>query len=513
MLSGGSREDVHLAEHPLAQLVTRQCAVLLDQRNQALVAEPFACLVDRIRNAIGIQHEEVACRDRHGDLLQQAVERLPLVDLQPEHQPIGRQQLRARRCLGRSGEVYQRTMAGPGVSQRAGFEIHDKVGHRDETAAIELLRQQAVGVDEQRPRRPVQLAQRQHQSLELGHIERGRRPLPRDVGDQHAQRVLIDRQEVVIVPADLARRLAEGRELETGDAHGPLRQERHLDVPRHPQLLFEPFLLGLLLQQVLDAGRHQVEGLGQLAELVPPPDGDAVREVALPDPYRARKEVVDRSRDRPREPQAHAKRHDLDDQEQAADHGHKRKQELAEIERPDPDQRSARKAVVHVRHIHAELDGDRIRLARGPVGVFQERHPRQPVISLGRRRGRAGDDDAGVFPQVAGKHRVQRHVDDHRAGRTGRVDPGDAPCRHVRKAGPLPRDEARIAVARYPHRNGWRRRQVRPRACEDDAGASAVLVGRGGDRGGAARARAGHDRVRDRWVSHGGRRVDAVERG
>ena len=88
---------MHLAQHPLAQLVQRQRAVLLDQGDQAAVAEPITGFAGRIRQTIRVQHEEVACRDRNRDLLQQAVERLPLVDLQPEHQPIGRQHLQARR--------------------------------------------------------------------------------------------------------------------------------------------------------------------------------------------------------------------------------------------------------------------------------------------------------------------------------------------------------------------------------------------------------------------------------
>ena len=76
------------------------------------------------------------------------------------------------------------------------------------------------------------------------------------------------RQEVVVVAAHLARRLAVRRQREAGHAQRPLRQQRHLDLARDPQLLLEPLLLGLLLQQVLDARGHRVERLGQLAELI-----------------------------------------------------------------------------------------------------------------------------------------------------------------------------------------------------------------------------------------------------
>ncbi len=73
---------------------------------------------------------------------------------------------------------------------------------------VEVPREDAVGVDQQRARRAVELAEREHHALQLGHVERRRRALPRDVGDQDAEPMLVERQEVVVVPADLARRLA-----------------------------------------------------------------------------------------------------------------------------------------------------------------------------------------------------------------------------------------------------------------------------------------------------------------
>ena len=66
-----------------------------------------------------------------------------------------------------------------------------------------------------------QLAEREHHPLQLGHVERRRRALPRDVGDEDAQPVLVERQEVVVVAADLARRLAMAGEREAGIRSGP----------------------------------------------------------------------------------------------------------------------------------------------------------------------------------------------------------------------------------------------------------------------------------------------------
>ena len=108
------------------------------------------------------------------------------------------------------------------------------------------------------------------------------------------------------------------------------------------QLLLEPLLFRLLLQQVLDARRHRVERAGQLAELIAPPDRDPVGEVALADPLGPFEQVVDRSGDGAREAEAHDERDNLDHEEQRADHRDEHEQELAEVERPDLRQRTRR---------------------------------------------------------------------------------------------------------------------------------------------------------------------------
>src|SRR5688500_15651239 len=127
------------------------------------------------------------------------------------------------------------------------------------------------------------LAEREDDALELRHVQRRGGSLARDVRHQDAERVLVDRQEVVIVATDFARRFAMGGEADAGHEERPLRQQRHLDAARDAQLLREALFLGLLLEQVLDARGHRVERLRQLAELVPRFDGDAAGEVAAAD--------------------------------------------------------------------------------------------------------------------------------------------------------------------------------------------------------------------------------------
>jgi len=91
-------------------------------------------------------------------------------------------------------------MTGPRARQRPRAKIDDRICHRDEASRIEVLRDDPVGVDEEQSRRGVLPAQRQHQSLELRHVERGRRPLPCDVGDENAQAIVLEREKVVVVP-------------------------------------------------------------------------------------------------------------------------------------------------------------------------------------------------------------------------------------------------------------------------------------------------------------------------
>ena len=99
-------------------------------------------------------------------------------------------------------------MSGARAGDRPGAKVDDRVGHRDEAARVEVLGDDLVGVDQQLARRHVMAAERQHQALELRHVERRGRALPGDVGDQDPEAMVVERQEVVVVAADFARRLA-----------------------------------------------------------------------------------------------------------------------------------------------------------------------------------------------------------------------------------------------------------------------------------------------------------------
>ena len=158
---------------------------------------------------------------------------------------------------------------------------------------------------EQPRRRLVDARQREHQPLQLRHVERGRGALAGDVRHQHAHarvaRAAAGRssRRPPRPRAGRARRCAARAGVTVA-----LRQQAHLDLARDAQLLLQPLLLRLLAQQVLDAARHHVERLRQLAELVAAVHRDRVREVALAQPLRAARQLVDAAGDRARQQQA-----------------------------------------------------------------------------------------------------------------------------------------------------------------------------------------------------------------
>ena len=113
-------------------------------------------------------------------------------------------------------------------------------------------------------------------------------PLPDTSAISTPSRCSSMREQIVVVAADLARGHAERRHRKPRHLQGPLRQQRHLDLAGDAQFLLEALLLGGLAQQILDAGRHRVERLRELAELVLRGHGDLVGEVARAGPARCR---------------------------------------------------------------------------------------------------------------------------------------------------------------------------------------------------------------------------------
>ena len=112
------------------------------------------------------------------------------------------------------------------------------------------------------------LAEREHQPFQFRHVQRRRRSLPGDVRDQHPEALAGEVKEIVVVPADLTGGTQSAVTAKPGRLERPAREQRHLDLPCDPELLFHPLLFRRRQQQPLDAAGHLVERPGELAELV-----------------------------------------------------------------------------------------------------------------------------------------------------------------------------------------------------------------------------------------------------
>ena len=190
-------------------------------------------------------------------------------------------------------------------------------------------------------------------------------PFPDTSAMRMPTRWLVERQEVVVVAANFPRRDTQRRRRQARHRQRPLRQQRHLDFVRDPELLFEPFLFVRLPQQVLDAGGHLVERSGQLAELILGGDRNLVREVALPHALGAGKQLVDGAGDRSRERRPDDERHDFDHEEQPADHDQQDEQQrLPERAIADHALRGGQPAVDL---LNIQLRRDEQRARRSPV--------------------------------------------------------------------------------------------------------------------------------------------------
>src|SRR5262249_31804345 len=89
-------ERGNLAQHARAQLVRRQVRVALRQLPEAVFAEALVARIHRLADAVGEEQVQIARPERDHVLLQQPLERLAVVDLQPDDEAVGREDLRLR---------------------------------------------------------------------------------------------------------------------------------------------------------------------------------------------------------------------------------------------------------------------------------------------------------------------------------------------------------------------------------------------------------------------------------
>ena len=174
----------------------------------------------------------------------------------------------------------------------------------------------------------------------------------------------------------------------------PLRQQAHLDLAGDPQLLLEPLLLRVLAQQILDPAGHHVERLGELAELVVGPDGNAGAEVTLAQPLRAHRQRVDVAGDGAGQQRAHEQRAAVDDEEEPADDGHALHEDVAHV------QGAGREATDELGGLVADGEAHHVLLAGGPVRAVDDGEEQDPARAVELRLQlalvRGGDLDLAV---------------------------------------------------------------------------------------------------------------------
>ena len=139
-----------------------------------------------------------------------------------------------------------------------------------------------------------------------------------------------------------------------------LGEQAHLDLAGDPQLLLQPLLLGLPAQQVLDPPGHDVERLGQLAELVAGPDRDGGGEVALAEALRPHGERMDAAGDGAGQQHADEQGSAVHDQERAAHDRHRLHEHVAHVER------AGRQPAEQLGGLVADEEAHEVLLARVP---------------------------------------------------------------------------------------------------------------------------------------------------
>src|SRR5688500_11616981 len=155
MLVGNADKGLDLAHDPLAKLAGVEVPVFVLAAAETAIPEVIALGFHGLGDAVRVQHDHVTRRQIHSLFLEQRREHVGRpVDAEPHHHPVRNQHPHRRERGRRTGEKDQRRMSGAAEGHHPGLEIDDGVGHGDEAAAVEMLRDDAIDLDEQVARRP-----------------------------------------------------------------------------------------------------------------------------------------------------------------------------------------------------------------------------------------------------------------------------------------------------------------------------------------------------------------------
>ncbi len=158
------------------------------------------------------------------------------------------------------------------------------------------------------------LVQGGEDALGLGGVEGRAGALAAHVGDEERQATVRQGEQVVVVAGHFPRGQDGGPH--RGQVQGlQVRQEAHLDLAGHPELLLHAQALLPLGVGLLQPAGHGVEGGRERRHLVPPPGPDAHGEVTGAEPRNAPEEAVHGLPQLPGQVEPHDQRHQLEGEE------------------------------------------------------------------------------------------------------------------------------------------------------------------------------------------------------
>src|SRR5579859_6341964 len=291
---------------------------------QAADAELLAVSIFRLDQAVTVLNQKSVWRDD---------DRIFFVGVlfhHTEHHAASFQVL--RRAVG---DALSWSVSGVGVAQRAGRAVIDRNEKRREAVVASVAHQVGIQAGYKFSRAHVFASRREQlaaqSGLKTGHQQSGGNSLPRNVRkrDGHVRRAQLD--EIVVIAADGARRLANGFQFHAGNARHLLRKELVLDLAGDGDFILQALALLLFVEQVADGARHFVEGLAQTPQLIHALDFYAVRPILIGHKLRCDVQVVDGAGDALCHNNARHKGRDFDQHENDDDDDYRHAVQVVEL--------------------------------------------------------------------------------------------------------------------------------------------------------------------------------------
>ncbi len=247
VLGGPGFECADGRDDPVAEGAGGLGAVAAEDLLQPSLAELLIGNVDRLRDAVGEDDEDVARRKRRG--------RLPVGD--PRDRPEGRAGGTQPFDGARRPKEHRSIVPGVDPGQGSRLLVEDRPEERGE--AVRFRERVELRVEIRGEARGAVLGQRHEaaeRALQAGHEQGGGQAFSGDVADGDAGAAGFEREEVVVIAGDPARRAAEAVAIQSPDLRVAAREEARLDLFGDLDVVLEPFLrqVPLALEGALELG-------------------------------------------------------------------------------------------------------------------------------------------------------------------------------------------------------------------------------------------------------------------